>query len=467
MQTIVQWKLWRLGLSVAIGSLLVAPGLSQTAAQEAAGVEVVTEEQAVAEVIVTPAGLIAVEAIRVQTEELPIDAEGYEIPPVVSAKDILPAATLSGPHFRVDENVSTRGLANLYTLTSDFGSFTAHGNDMLRIREQEIAALAKMAEMKSSKEFADAALKAGESPFKGVGNLILNPVDTITGVPKGVFRYVTRLGELVRSDRSAYEDSKAKELIGFGSAKRRVAHQLGVDVYSSNKILQKDLNSVAWASYAGGMTVVVGTMGIGAASQVAMLAVRGASTINQMNQVLRDQSSEDIRNRDRQSLEAMRVGKTDTEAFLNQHWLSPRHELVITESLAGMKGVLNREEYIELALTAESEEDAFFFQRTAELLRAYYDQQATLEEIQVIHEIFPVAYAANKTLVVPLVVDYGVWSQQALGLVEAIKAAPKRREVEKTQLWITGQLSLRAKNEIEKLGWEVHERAFTKLYGQP
>jgi hypothetical protein len=194
---------------------------------------------------------------------------------------------------------------------------------MLRIREQEIAVIAKMAEMKSSKEFANATLKAGESPLKGVGNLILHPFDTVTGVPKGVFRYVSRVGELVRSDRSAYEDSTAKELIGFSSAKRRVAHQLGVDVYSPNKILQKDLNSVVWASYAGGMAVVVGTMGIGAASQVARLAIRGASSINQMNQVLKDRSSEDIRNRDRKTLEAMGVGKDDTEAFLSQHWLSP------------------------------------------------------------------------------------------------------------------------------------------------
>jgi hypothetical protein len=338
---------------------------------------------------------------------------------------------------------------------------------MLRIREQEIEAIAKMEDMKKSKEFADAALKAGESPFKGVANLILHPVDTVTGMPKGVFRYVSRLGEMVRSDRSVYEDGKAKELLGFVSAKRRVAHQFGVDVYSSNTILQKELNSVSWAAYAGGMTVIVGMGAISAGSELALLAIRGASSINQMNQVLKDLSSEDIRNRDRKSLEAMGVAKPDIEAFLGQHWLSPRHELIITESLAGMKGVLNREAYIKLATTAESEEDAFFFQRTAELLRAYYDQQATLEEIQVVHNTFPIAYAANKTLVVPLVADYGVWSQQTLGLVDAIQAAPKRREAERVQLWFTGQLSLRAKNELEKRGWEVHERAFTKLYSQP
>lgn len=186
-----------------------------------------------------------------------------------------------------------------------------------------------------------------------------------------------------------------------------------------------------------------------------------------MNQVLRDQSSEDIRNRDRKSLEAMGVSKADTEAFLGRHWISPRNELIITESLAGMKGVLNREAYIKLALTAESEEDAFFFQRTAQLLRAYYDQQATLEEIQVVHGTFPIAYAANKTLVVPLVADYAVWSQQAVGLVNAIKAAPKRREVDSVQLLMTGQLSLRANNELESAGWQVQQRAWTKLYSEP
>ena len=218
MAVIVRWKYWWLMVLV---SLLVAPGLSQTAAQEAAGVEVVTEEQVVAEIVITPAGIIAVEAISIQTQELLVDAAGYEIPPVVEAKDLLAAATLSGPHFRVDDYVATRGLANTYTITSDYGLFAAHGNDMLRIREQEIGALGQMAEMKNSKEFAEAAKKALESPFKGVANLIVHPVDTVTGVPKGVWRYMTRLGEMVRSDRSAYEDSKAKELIGFGSAKRR------------------------------------------------------------------------------------------------------------------------------------------------------------------------------------------------------------------------------------------------------
>jgi hypothetical protein len=117
--------LWRLML---LASLAVFPLAGAAAAQEAAGVEVVTEEKAMAEVVVTPAGLVAVEAISVKTEELLVDAKGYEIPPVFEAKNILPATTLSGPHFRVDEYVATQGLANQYTLTSDFGSFAAHGN---------------------------------------------------------------------------------------------------------------------------------------------------------------------------------------------------------------------------------------------------------------------------------------------------------------------------------------------------
>ena len=197
-------------------------------------------------------------------QQIVMDGEEFQLSPVPKASEIVPAALLKGPHYAVDEFVLTRGLENQYTLTSDYGPFAAYGDGMLRIRIQEIQALTAMAGMKKTTQFADALVQAGKSPFKGAGNLILHPVDTVTGVPKGAWRYLTRIGRLVRGQRGETEDSGLKELIGFGGAKRKLANELGVDVYSTNKILQKEMNSLAWAGYAGGMTFQAATMGIGA-----------------------------------------------------------------------------------------------------------------------------------------------------------------------------------------------------------
>ena len=143
-----------------------------------------------------------------QQEPLILEEGGYELKPILDAREILPPELLKGKNFAVDIPVSTYGFENTYTITSNFGPFIAYGNDMLRVRIQEIEALAVMAEMKKSKQFIQAAKKAGQSPLKGVGNLILNPVDTVTGIPKGAWRYLSRIGEMVRGgDRRASRDA--------------------------------------------------------------------------------------------------------------------------------------------------------------------------------------------------------------------------------------------------------------------
>ncbi len=117
-------------------------------------------------------------------EPLVLDEGGFEIPPVLEAKDVLPPELLKGDHFQLDPYVRTDGFENRYTMTSGFGPFLAHGDDMLRIRLGEIRALAKMAEIKKTKVFAGAVKGSLMSPLVAAGNLLRNPVRSVTGVPK-------------------------------------------------------------------------------------------------------------------------------------------------------------------------------------------------------------------------------------------------------------------------------------------
>jgi hypothetical protein len=225
----------------------------------------------------------------------------YEEPVVMPADELLPAEIIKGKYYTISPHVPTDGFETRYFLTSPFGTFRAYGDGMLATRIDEINAIAAMKQVEKSSQFADALKKAAVSPLEGAAMLITNPVDTITGIPAGAWRYLTRAGEMVSGRRGEMEESVGKELIGVGSVKRKIAYQYGVDVYSSNLTLQENLNSLAWASYAGGMTVAVGTLGIGFASKAALLGVRSASLTQTLNKVLLDDSPEDLRRSNRKS----------------------------------------------------------------------------------------------------------------------------------------------------------------------
>jgi hypothetical protein len=147
-------------------------------------------------------------------------------------------------------------------------------------------------------------------------------VGTITGIPKGLFKFVNRAGQRVKErtngrERSQYEDSNAANLVGFSKAKRMVAIQFGVDPYSNNETLQRELNGIAWATYAGKMTFSVATMPIGGA---AGLALTSAGVTNTLNKALVDQSPAELRLR---NLNAMLAVGCD-RAAANRSTITPR-----------------------------------------------------------------------------------------------------------------------------------------------
>jgi hypothetical protein len=157
------------------------------------------------------------------------------------------------------------------------------------------------------------------------------------------------------------------------------------------------------------MTITAGFVAIRAASTVASLSVMGASRVEALNKMLLDNSPEDLRRLNRQQLAKMGLNGNEIDLFLRNPWFSPRHRTVLVEALAGMQKTKNRKKFITLATTAESEQDAFFFQRIAQLMRGYYETQSPISEIDLIGTL-AVGYAANGAMVLPLVMDMGWWA---------------------------------------------------------
>jgi hypothetical protein len=369
------------------------------------------------------------------------EQEPYEVPQILQAKDVVPEDLLKSDLYSIEDEVATRGYTNTYQINSKFGMFTAHGNEMLVQRIQEIRAIQELENIKKSEEFAEG-LKAGaKAPFSFVKNLVTHPVDTVSGIPKGLWRYGSRVGEMATGDKSEYEDSIGKELILFSAQKRKLAYDLNVDVYSSNKILQEYLNSVSWASYSGGMVVTAALTPLG--------AIRFTKTAHNINNLIRDNSPEDLRKINRKVLEKLDVSDNVIEEFLDSNWLSPRHETEITHSLDSLGLKSGVSSFIELASTSSSEEDAFFFTNIAKLIEHYITNTAEVENSILVHNNFALL-RVRKHFILPLLVDNGYWSEFGANHMNTFESELRSEYGRNVQilLWITGEVSDRAKKEL-------------------
>ncbi|RMH06273.1 MAG: hypothetical protein D6704_07665 [Nitrospirae bacterium] len=387
---------------------------------------------------------------------------GYEPLPILDAREILPPELLKSEYHTVLDQVVPFRSTYHFSISSPFGQFEAFGLDMLRIRIQEIQALAKMEHISRIETFGEGALRAALSPVQFLHRLATHPLETLVNVPKGIWKMITRIEEMGRGRRGVWEDSESHELIGFSRVKRLLAHQFGVDVYSSNPILQKKLSQLAWANYAGDAGIRMLTLPVTGPAGAVLL---GTSWSTVLDELLRDNAPEDLRRMNRDKLTAMGISEELREAFLNHPWYSPRHETYVVHALAQLKGVRNREAFFRLALTATFEEDALFYQRMAEMLAAYHRQQTPIVELVGVQPDLLLAHTATQRVVTVLPETWLPWTRDVASKAEAVQhwaaqADPPRPTIE---LWVAGSLTPQAAQQFSKRGVIVYEQALARL----
>jgi hypothetical protein len=250
---------------------------------------------------------------------------------------------------------------NHYTVTSDYGPFTAPSDARLRRLIREIAAIAELQKIHQSDAFAKATFEAGKGVVKGAQHLIEDPVGTIGAVPEAVFSVFGRVSESAkRGVRSQYEDGVAQNLLAVSSIKRDYSKKFDVDVYSSNEVLQKELNSVAWASAAGNLTLSAASMATGAA---VLHAASGLHTLEQAKDLVNALPPSELARRNREALRQMRAPDPITDRFLENPLLSPRHQTIIVEAMKALGAIPGRSAFIQYAARADSEDALYYFKK--------------------------------------------------------------------------------------------------------
>jgi hypothetical protein len=290
---------------------------------------------------------------------------------------------------------------------------------------------------------------------QGAQHLIEDPVGTIGAVPEAVFSVFGRVSEATkRGGRSKYEDGVAQNLLAVSSFKREYAKKFDVDVYSTNEVFQKELNSVAWASAAGNLTLGAASMVTGAA---VLQAASGLRTLEQAKDLVDALPPTELSKRNREALRQMRVPEAVADRFLQNRMLSPRHQTVIVEAMKALRGIPVRSAFIQYAARADR------FQEMAELLADYHRSVSPIQRLEIYQNV-PVAYTGQESAVILLPIDRLLWTERTSGIATSLgQTLPKPQPVQKIELWMTGDASDRARQGLQQLGITLVEHVGQRL----
>lgn len=397
-------------------------------------------------------------------------AESFEEPSELRASDVLTERLLSGNDFTVDPAVRSDGYLNQYVLRSTYGDFEITSTSLLAIRVREVEALATIDDVSKTEVFIQSAAEAGVGQIRAVTEFATHPVETVTGIPKGVVRmfkrYSRQAGEAVDATRefladdeeaegegdNSDQESRSEKLtaltesyLGVSGAERAWAEQLGVDPYSSNEVLRKAIKEVAWADR-------LARFGMKFAS---IPEIPGADVIGEVNSVVWSKDPYELADLNRARLAATGADDALIDRYLTESFLSPTQQTYLTAAIAEMDAVSGRDGILRQALALETESQIGFFVKSVAMLAWYHINKQPLEKV-LTDTVVPRGMTKEGDATLLLATDYAFWTEEA-ALTAANYAA--LRDVNKDmriELWLLGGLSDRAAAELDELGIEVH-----------
>src|SRR6266496_1236494 len=275
---------------------------------------------------------------------------------------------------------------------------------------------------------------------------------TGTGIPKGVGRLFGNVVTSVTTKRNPSQESRANEVLLVGSFKRDYAARFNVDPYSSNRVLQEELDKIGKAAALGSWTASAAMIPIsGPASSVITATSLGKS----FNNILATEPPSRIRIINEDKLKQMGVSPDGAKAYLDQPVYTPTQNLLLVDSLSRLGAATGRDAYLTASLVAADEDEANFFVNMAQILRGYHETVGPITGITMVGSL-TVAQTKSGAAVIPFALDYGVWTANADRLSQNMKATYKAPAFNGSfEFWVTGSLSSVGRQELEARGYKV------------
>jgi len=384
----------------------------------------------------------------------------FEKPGILKARSFLQPEVLKGEHFTVDDKVHNDGFLNHYSVNSSFGNFQVTSTSSLRILVREIEAIVAMKKIRTDDTAIESLKQSGKNTVTGVTNLVTDPKGTFESAAAGVGSLFNRAVETVgKRETTGAEDNKAAQLIGFSKSKGQIATKFGVNMYTRNKVLQSELDRLAWADYFGGLGVGVATSAV---PGVGGLVLTTSGTARLLNEAINTTPASELWLQNKTKLLGMGMNEDTIELFLNNPEFSPALQTVMVVALDYMQGVGNRELYLKVALQAGDPVMAKIITESAVMTAGYHKHISPLKHLTPVGRL---ARAEKKdgTIVVILPSDHIIWSEKVAGLTGSLMEKAKISKGMGLEFWVSGDFSTMARSKLEGMGWKVHTKVRSKL----
>jgi hypothetical protein len=388
----------------------------------------------------------------------------FEQPPIINATQLLPESALSGPGFHVEQQVPTNGAMGQYTIVADAsvfqddaGTYRVESLDLLKIRLSEIPAIADLENVSKTGVFANALAQSAERPVAAAANMVIHPMDTVTGLPSGIGSLFGRVtmgaGEIASSASNSFGSGKAAgqagnatmTALGYDQVRRDLAKKLHVDPYSSDPILTKKLNSVAWVMFSARLTV-----------DAAMMAVPGSIIISGVeftNDLVYQKPKGDLIIFVQKKLQDFGLSQEEIASFISNSAIPLSLQVSVVEDLKGLGDIPGRRAAAVALGNMMTEYQARFLATSIRMLNQWGQQKSPITQIQAPGVL--VAHDQNGTVIVPAPVDYVSWTPRIAGFV----TTPALLALQHRVLWIPAKMTPLARQQLGANGWSVHESA--------
>ena len=414
-------------------------------------------------------------------------------PTILDAAAVVPAELLRGDHHEVMQRVENDGLMNRYQIASDFGRFEAYGTLVLAVRVQEVGALAELDRLSKTEVFAEAAARSALSSVDTIQTFAEQPVETVRAVPSGAKRMLKvarrRAKEArqdateeikERRDQSAEGDGESegegegmsatelaadaaeagnyliKRYFGVTAAERRWAAKLGVDPYTSNEVLRKEIKKVARVDSAGRLGVKL----------LPIPGIPGVSAIAMVNKVAWNKDPYELQDFNRERLRSLGMDEELIEAFFEVPWLSPTMQTFFITSLLRLEGAQDRSIAVEQVLGLESLDEGSFLAQAAQMLGWLHVREAPIRQL-LRGERTLVAVTADRKQLIPMPVDHLSWTSDLAELVERRNLELGRPEYDGGTLWLLRTASDLSREGLAALGWSVETDLGGRMRAEP
>ena len=231
--------------------------------------------------------------------------------------------------------------------------------------------------------------------------------------------------------------------LGYDDVRRDLARKLHVDPYSSDPILTKRLNHVAWVMFSARMMI-----------NTAMMAVPGSIIITSAefaNDLVYETPRGDLILLVEKKLASFGLSKAEISAFSHNAAIPLSLQVTAMHELEGLGAIPGRRAAAVALGNVMTEYQARFLVSSLSMLAQWSQQRAPITKIKAPGVL--IGYDQNGTVIMPAPVDYVSWTPRIAGFATDPQLLGSQSRV----LWITGKMTPLASQQLTANGWTLQQ----------